>query len=404
MVGILSVFALLFFCVGYKRFNGAEIGFPIYIYFAMFPHKLRAFSVFSADDMILKVVLLADLVFLVLRKRKVKYNIHELLFLLVVAMVDIVAYIGERAIDQSLLVTGFVNILFMFVFSFAFLNRVKTEKGMETVFGIIQKNGAMLSVGAIFELIIYNADRAELGLSNPNYLGYYLAIAFCVFFYNNQKFRIKHISYGALLVTGIICTGSYSILFCLPVYILLKYVYGSTKAAARSLISKVLAVAFVFLAALIIWMSTSEGMLSIPFVQSILDDKDTGRLYIWEEALRSFRENPILGVGYNTWRSQYGIGYVTHNDFLRLLAETGLVGISTFLVYWFSLAGKIARSRSENQPFYMSIFLTVVMFSSFHNNVNSLMFWLVLSLPLYDDLVFAKKKKAVESKNMEGQQ
>ena len=401
LVGILSVLACIYFCIGYRQLDGKHIGFPVYIYFAMFPHKLRAFSIFSADDLILKAILILDLLLFVLKNRKVRINIHEISILLAICAVDTAAFIGAREVDQSLLITGFVNILFMFVFSFSFRNHVRTEEGINTALRIILHNGAILSVGAIIEAVFYGVERAELGMSNPNYLGYYLAIAFCIFYHHTHRFRLKDFCYSALTIAGILCTGSYSILFCIPAYILINFMYSATLVGNKPLLSRTIVSSLILLAVGVIWMSTSERMIAIPIVQRILDDKDVSRLYIWSEALEDFLNHPVFGVGYNTWRSRYGIGYVTHNDALRLVAETGLVGVSAFLAYWFFLSKTIAKSKTENQPFYISIMLTIVMFSCFHNNMNSLMFWVILSLPLYDPIIFTKPKRFGDRWNAE---
>lgn len=46
----------------------------------------------------------------------------------------------------------------------------------------------------------------------------------------------------------------------------------------------------------------------------------------WPKAIRSFEKNPLFGTGYSS------VGLAVDNDFLRLLAETGLIGTVGFLL------------------------------------------------------------------------
>lgn len=70
-----------------------------------------------------------------------------------------------------------------------------------------------------------------------------------------------------------------------------------------------------------------------PTQPPIFEDRSTSiRLNIeWPRALRSFYKNPLLGTGYSS------ITLATDNDYLRLLGETGIVGIIGFTVFIISI-------------------------------------------------------------------
>lgn len=63
----------------------------------------------------------------------------------------------------------------------------------------------------------------------------------------------------------------------------------------------------------------------------------TGRTYVIEAALRSWKDSPILGHGYIIGERSlilYGLGFkalTTHNTFLAILVDTGIVGMIVFL-------------------------------------------------------------------------
>lgn len=70
-----------------------------------------------------------------------------------------------------------------------------------------------------------------------------------------------------------------------------------------------------------------------------------GRLDLWREALRLFRENPLVGIGWGgygnyvteAFREAHGNVYNVHNIYLQFLAETGLIGTVLILSGFFGL-------------------------------------------------------------------
>jgi len=89
-----------------------------------------------------------------------------------------------------------------------------------------------------------------------------------------------------------------------------------------------------------------------------LDTSAQDRVALWDDAMNMFRQNPVLGVGFDTyqWQHRFGIYTDTHNYFLKVLVETGVLGLMFFL---FILA-KMTRLgvklyRSAQDPFLQSI-------------------------------------------------
>ena len=65
--------------------------------------------------------------------------------------------------------------------------------------------------------------------------------------------------------------------------------------------------------------------------------QDNNRLALWETGLNSFKENPIIGHGIGS--VAYEVGFYSHNLFIDLLVEGGIVFLIIFLV----LLGIFAR-------------------------------------------------------------
>lgn len=68
----------------------------------------------------------------------------------------------------------------------------------------------------------------------------------------------------------------------------------------------------------------------------------TGRTIIWSEVMRLWGDNPVFGYGLGLWDRDMGlewesrVGWIvvhSHNQYIHLLGQVGLVGLGSFLVY-----------------------------------------------------------------------
>jgi len=82
------------------------------------------------------------------------------------------------------------------------------------------------------------------------------------------------------------------------------------------------------------------------------------RLSLWDEAMQIFRGDPLFGMGFNTYGTSDHVGGYrdTHNVYVKVLVETGLVGLSVFLI----LLGKMHRQArllmdEARDPFLSSL-------------------------------------------------
>ena len=64
-----------------------------------------------------------------------------------------------------------------------------------------------------------------------------------------------------------------------------------------------------------------------------LDHSSETRISLWEDAMQVFESNPLFGTGMNTYEYMGRVGRYkdTHNYFVKVLVETGIVGLLFFL-------------------------------------------------------------------------
>ena len=102
---------------------------------------------------------------------------------------------------------------------------------------------------------------------------------------------------------------------------------------------------------------------------SITESKSSGgRLeWIWPMYLKTFYENPILGAGSGLGRM---IGAASHNDYLRILAEQGIVGISLYIIMLFVFLRDALRIQYPWLKMAMVMMVFFLFFSGMtHNTV-----------------------------------
>ena len=92
--------------------------------------------------------------------------------------------------------------------------------------------------------------------------------------------------------------------------------------------------------------------------EQVLDDSAQDRVALWNDAMAMFRQNPLFGEGFDTYKYQHRVSIYTdtHNYFLKVMVEMGVVGLLFFL---FILA-KAARLgirlwRTAQDPFLQSV-------------------------------------------------
>lgn len=110
----------------------------------------------------------------------------------------------------------------------------------------------------------------------------------------------------------------------------------------------------------------------------------------WKQILPLVHEKPVLGHGLATVEAEFGV--LTHNDYLRLLAETGILGLLAYLVLMLRLLSTTWRDfRNTKSEFVrglqVGLIAMIVGFlfreaadNTLRNTVVMIYFWLLVAL------------------------
>ena len=108
---------------------------------------------------------------------------------------------------------------------------------------------------------------------------------------------------------------------------------------------------------------------------NIQDHYGSNRIYAWRVAYRFFKEKPVIGHGPDTVRAlwmreeyiysteKYRVVFdKAHNDYLQVLVTTGILGLTSYLVFQFSL---LLRSfKKFDQPLVIALVTACICFSA----------------------------------------
>jgi O-antigen ligase len=204
----------------------------------------------------------------------------------------------------------------------------------------------------------------QLGYAGPNGFAAFEVMA-AAFFIGIAAYQKK--LYLKLATLGLVATCVYCILF------------SFSRAAYMGLLATLVTVGFMkerkllilAAAAVIGWQTllppAVQQRISMTSQSSFdgqeLDSSSQARVNLWEDALSLFQESPLLGSGFDTYAFLRRVGEFgdTHNYYVKVLVETGLIGLLLYLwmlkEMWF-LGYSLARSAED--PFWKAVGLGFV--------------------------------------------
>ena len=138
------------------------------------------------------------------------------------------------------------------------------------------------------------------------------------------------------------------------------------------------------------------------------ENSDGERTAIMIVSLEIMKQKPINGVGYGQFIEKFAdylpYGHpaittlyrrnkiVTHNDYLRIIDELGIPAFLLLLMF----IGYVYYKGIKNGNVLWYLFSYALIFSAAHNNMNALMFWFLVLLPVhYLSLKNRKKLRVV---------
>lgn len=286
-------------------------------------------------------------------------------------------------IEKNMSITGFIGV----IISLSYYLMGIIASGMNFYGGNIDYFGLTID---------RSIPRLTGAASNdPNILAFYFTLYF-FFVITNLKNRMNKA--GFLLVSLVIILtfsrGAYlSIAFGL---IILFLTSNSIRLKIKAIIITII---FVFVLYLI---GDKMPFNPINYVISrfakLFTDGGSGRLEIWSNAINTFLDNPIIGIGINSVREynheNYMRGMYIHNSFLEVLVETGIFGFVVYLSFWVLIIReannltKIQKNTKYILVTLLALFLQMNLLSVLYNEI----FYFVVILLFRYSFEYKRKK------------
>jgi len=184
-----------------------------------------------------------------------------------------------------------------------------------------------------------NFERFASGTSNPDGFGFIVALGVPIAWYlaalkntgrRGMLWRLVNYAYIPAAFFGLALSGTRTALIATIVGML----FGLIMLTRVRLWIRV--AVFLVLAGSVIWLLTyTQPLKSFQRLGTTATELTEGdlnnRTNNWREGLKSFEENPLLGVGGNMYRTVNSWGKVAHNTYLSVLVELGAVGFLLFI-------------------------------------------------------------------------
>ena len=119
-------------------------------------------------------------------------------------------------------------------------------------------------------------------------------------------------------------------------------------------------------------------------VPSQTDESGRQRLFMWQAAKNIILDHPVCGIGYRQWKN-YVLEYLqkipnwtlvddaifahAHNSYLTVAAETGIVGLALFLLFWIALLRQFLKNRSALGQGAVAVILALMFAAVFEHNL-----------------------------------
>lgn len=275
-----------------------------------------------------------------------------------------------------------------------------------SVRAITEHAGAALSSNAVV-----GPSSATIG--NSGLLGAYLLVCVALAIYmvtTSVRFRALYLTAAGLNVLALVYAENRSSLLGLVVGAVVGAVIFSiigTRSRRRWIVPAIAGSFAVLVVGTVVgirFFPSSPVMRDLPIVLQRLamtdpTGSDGSRLMQWRAAIAGFRQRPVVGYGLENhnlaWSANFNSRVLrtdtpifdrTHNQFLEMLATTGLIGTVTFLAIWLAIGVTLVRgyrtgriSPAAASSLWALQLAYAIYLSFWFVDLNSTMLWVMMA-------------------------
>lgn len=383
-------------------------------------YKIKIFKVPITADLILAVIIclyLLKILFSKNERQKFKCALydffHDYLCICITALLAImiisIFYSKEKGLAMNETFRFLSYIILFFIIKYDFketINKIVLKvfiliSFVLSTFGIIQ---FFTNIGLNKNFI--SSRRITSTFENPNHFGAFLMLAMfpvimLMIYEKNKSKKLAYCILSLLIFASMVMTGSRNaylgfVLACIVLCILINW------KLIWILISTCIAAVFI-------------NPIGKRFIQITDESQNISRINLWKTAIKMIKDNPIFGVGNGNYVSNYDLyttkykipkfeglkRYPSHNSYLKVESELGIVGIVSFIGMLFMIFNKLrvfVKECSNNyyRSFYIGFLASLIAFYFMNISDNLLFvpnetsyFWILVAT--FESISFKKK-------------
>lgn len=309
---------------------------------------------------------------------KLKFRFYFILCLCWIVLL-IISTLHSNTVDW----TPNARSLCLLILFFAILYQMVPEKKhMDVIKHVYIWLTLFCALWIIFQVIV-GIDRINFqfvfGKRDINYLsafmipGIFMSIRFLVF----EKKKQKPLYILCILTSflGILLTLSRAASITLALIAVLTFIEYmlKTKFSASKVALFIGAIIVAVVAVSLIWNSSYFARLT-----ALEGYEENVRLEIWEYAFQAFFDSPIIGsgLGASNYFSEIAMEYQTHCNYIDILGDTGIVGMTLFVL----LSIQILKVRKGHRWHMLTYYVACMLPLGFINGLQTIAFWLPMIL------------------------
>ena len=375
--------ALYFFC-----YTLPQNFFSLYIVFDRMSAQILFLSILN---IIVFLYLFKDFKIEILKQSVIQNHFLSFVGFIIISLFSILVAVNQieslvTIFKYIVYLISFISIILLSKFEKNFLNTllifttlgllIETLRVNYTIYESVIQDGNLLLRGNKFRGFTGNINISSfaIAIKIPLVIYLYLKTNIKVF-----KFLLLTLIFSSFTTICLLMSrGAFLItlfIVCLaPIMLSLKKEFKFLKAY---FVIPILFLASFYTQQLLVKENTPDQMLErfSTITDSGKDESVNERLIFYRSALQSIKETPILGVGIGNWKlisielgkemvRSYRIPYFTHNDYLQITAEIGLIGGILFTYFiLFPLFFSLRKFFKTNENLlYLTLTLTFIVY------------------------------------------
>lgn len=399
---------------GYQNFLVNLIFVSFFVFATNYTHYGLNIDIFRYSHRVIGIVIVADLLKHIIRYKINFFKDPVAQILLIFFLILIFSFFGND-LNMPHYLHYVRNFIFTASISLYLFYKLDNNLKLDNLFILIKGIVVLLSCFAILEIFqIGWGTPTRLFYGNANYLAYSLLLGLALIIFSNSSYK-KWILI-CIVFTAIISTGSRAAIIA-SIFIFLIFIIKQ-QYSKRTLL----------LISLVIF------PVCILCYDQLITNKNYNntRIIIAQITYNIFKDNPINGLGYGQFRTQFRnyitqdiinknnneindtlMGFrgdfpsseilatmtkkeqknlnlfintekMTHNDFFTVVSELGLFGLFFLIYFFYRLYLELSRLLLHDRSVFLlsiAIIGSSLIFSMLHNNLTSYVFWFVLFIP-----------------------